>query len=258
MASTRTSFRQTKGAAEKSAQELSKLGQTWIVVYRPRTRSFDEYSLSSVNASPFTERTQLVSVWQNGGPESSLGVYRRDEYGWSALAGLDGKLRRVRKSEDVGAALAYFGQENRGKRVVLSVSQPLPAGRDVVRRGSRAPGRDNGREAKRYSGELTIDVAATNVSGLYRAIVRHGDRVLWFGNIRASARDHTPITGSSPAALDAAAGSALSHAEDHSPDVAPLSEEDDGGFYKVRRRPPSRRDPRHARHSRTSTRSRRR
>lgn len=88
--------------------------------------------------------------------------------------------------------------------------------------------------ALRYSGDLTVEVDFNRHTGSYRAVVREGDRVLWFGNVRAIDR-RQPVTGETPAAYDAAARSALSHAEEYSPEVASRSEEDEDGRYKVRR-----------------------
>jgi hypothetical protein len=97
--------------------------------------------------------------------------------------------------------------------------------------------------ARRYSGQLEIHVAPLRErNGVYRAVVRHGDRVLWYGNVRAADRDGNPLTGSSTRSLDAAAASALAHGEEHAPSITSLSEERDG-YYRIRRRAPTTRDP---------------
>lgn len=86
--------------------------------------------------------------------------------------------------------------------------------------------------AKRYSGALEIEVDAVRGADFYRAIVRQGDRVLWYGNVRAITSCGR-MTGGSPAAYDAAARSALAHAEEYAPSVPSLAEDDEDGVYKV-------------------------
>lgn len=100
----------------------------------------------------------------------------------------------------------------------------------------------------RYSGDLVIDVEYSQ-AGFYRTIIREraGDRVLWTGNVRPSRGVGEPITGTSPDAYDAAARAALARAEEN-PHVAPRTEEDDRGYYKIRRAAPrSSRDRRYRR-----------
>lgn len=92
---------------------------------------------------------------------------------------------------------------------------------------------------RRYSGDVEIFVLY-DPRGFYKTAVRRGGRVLWRGSVRPSrgAPTWADITGTSPAAIDAAAGAALAHSEDAIPNIGAITEETEDGRYKVHRTPP--------------------